>query len=83
MHNNKRLRTAATNASILQKHHQFDLLSDSPRKQSTIGIQGAIEQRILLLYFCVKKHNYIINPETMFNNIDIILFCVYNIKHKE
>lgn len=50
MHDNKRLRTAATNASNLQKHHQFVCLSDSLRKQSTIGAQGAIEQQNAIIY---------------------------------
>ena len=40
----KSVRIAASNASNLQKHQQFVCLSDSLRKQSTIGIQGAIEQ---------------------------------------
>lgn len=50
MHDNKRLRTAATNASNLQKHPQLALLSDSLRKQSTIGIQGAIKQQNAIVY---------------------------------
>lgn len=35
--------TAATNASNLQKHQKFVCLSDSLRKQSTIGTQGVIK----------------------------------------
>ena len=42
-----------------------------------------LNNKMLLLYFYIKKHNYIIKLATMFNNIDIISFCVYNIKHKE
>ena len=38
---------------------------------------------MLLFTICIKEHNHIIKSGTMFNNIDIILFCVYNIKHKE
>lgn len=83
MHDSKRLHTAATNASNLQKHQQFVCLSDLLRKQSTIGTQGAIEQKMLLFIILYKEHNHIIKSETMFNNIDIIPFCVYNIKHKE
>ena len=50
MHDNKRLRTAATNMSNLQKHYQFVCLSDSLRKQSTIGTQGAIDQQNAIIY---------------------------------
>lgn len=50
MHDNKRLHTAATNASNLQKHHQLVLLFNSLKKQSTIGTQGAIEQQNAIIY---------------------------------
>lgn len=55
MHDNKRLHTAATNASNMQKHQQFVCLSDSLRKQSTIGTQGAIEQKMLLFIILHKR----------------------------
>ena len=45
-----KLHTAATNASNLQKHHQFVYLSNSLRKQSTIGTQGAIDQQNVIIY---------------------------------
>ena len=42
-----------------------------------------LNNKILLFIILYKEHNYIIKSETMFNNIDIIIFCVYNIKHRE
>lgn len=42
--------TVATNVSNLQKHHQFVCLSDSLRKQSTIGTQGDIKQQNTIIY---------------------------------
>lgn len=50
MHDNKRLHTAATNASNLQKHPKLVLLFDSLRKQSTIGTQGAIDRQNVIIY---------------------------------
>lgn len=50
MHDNKRLRTAATNVSNLQKHQHLVCLHDLLRKQSTIGIQGAVEQQNAIIY---------------------------------
>lgn len=50
MHDNKRLRIAATNVSNSQKHQQFVCLSDSLRKQSTIGTQGDIKQQNTIIY---------------------------------
>ena len=50
MHDNKRLHTAATNVSNLQKHYQFVYLSNSLRKQSTSGIQGDIKQQNAIIY---------------------------------
>lgn len=55
MHDNKRLHTAATNASNLQKHHQLVLLFNSLKKQSTIGTQGAIEQQNAIIYNFAQK----------------------------
>lgn len=46
----QRSHTAATNASNLQKHHQFVCLSDSLGKQSTIGTQGDIKQQNTIIY---------------------------------
>lgn len=51
----KSVRMAATNASNLQKHQQFVCLSDSLRKQSTIGTQGAIEQQNVIIYNFVQR----------------------------
>lgn len=42
-----------------------------------------LNSKMLLFIILYKEHNHIIKSETMFNNIDIIPFCVYNIKHKE
>ena len=50
-----KLHTAVTNASNLQKHYQFVCLSDSLRKQSTIGPQGAIDQQNVIIYNFVQR----------------------------
>ena len=42
-----------------------------------------LSNKMLLFIILYKEHNHIIKSGTMFNNIDVILFCVYNIKHKE
>lgn len=39
---------------LSQKHQKFVCLSDSLRKQSTIGTQGAIEQKMLLFIILHK-----------------------------
>ena len=56
MHDNKRLHTAATNVSNLQKHYQFVYLSNSLRKQLTIGTQGAIDQQNAIVYNFAYKN---------------------------
>jgi len=83
MHDNKsriqRLQTCQICRNIINSSCYLIHLESSQQSAH----KGLLNNKMLLFIILYKEHNYIIKSETMFNNIDIISFFVYNIKHKE